>query len=124
MVNLRYQRYQKNKIEKELAKTHQVREKKSDVEGCPEIAPVVEEISVNAGFTAEFEKCMNVDVGPEKAPVVDISDIEKYCIETGEWGQTQQSQPGIKSPMVSQYGSTPQATQRDEVLLKFFNLFY
>ncbi|MFS7919419.1 hypothetical protein Hanom_Chr03g00212461 [Helianthus anomalus] len=60
---------------------------------------------------------MNVDVGMEKVSVVDTSDIEKYCIETGEWRQTQQSQPGIKSPMVSQYESTPQATQSDEVLL-------
>ncbi|MFS7981679.1 hypothetical protein Hanom_Chr10g00953811 [Helianthus anomalus] len=60
---------------------------------------------------------MNVDVSTKKVPVVDTSDIEKYCNETGEWGQTQQSQPGIKSPMVSRYGSTPQATQSDEVHL-------
>ncbi|KAM0003088.1 hypothetical protein Hdeb2414_s0007g00238571 [Helianthus debilis subsp. tardiflorus] len=79
---------------------------------------------VNAGFHAEFEECMNVDVGPETSPVVDTSVIENYYIETGEWGQTQQIQPGITSPMVSQYGSTPQATQRDEVLLQLSNLFY
>ncbi|MFS8008754.1 hypothetical protein Hanom_Chr14g01276601 [Helianthus anomalus] len=60
---------------------------------------------------------MNIDVGPETVPVVDTSDIEKYYIETDEWGQTQQSQLGINSPMVSQYGSTPQASQSDDVLL-------
>ncbi|MFS8000326.1 hypothetical protein Hanom_Chr12g01177021 [Helianthus anomalus] len=60
---------------------------------------------------------MNVDVGPETVHVVDKSDIEKYYRETGEWGQTQQSHPGVTSPMVSQYGSTPPATQSDEVLL-------
>ncbi|MFS7976850.1 hypothetical protein Hanom_Chr10g00897191 [Helianthus anomalus] len=64
-----------------------------------------------------LKECMNVDVGSETVPIVDTSDIEKYYIETGEWGQTQQSQSRITSPMVSQYGSTPQATQSDEVLL-------
>ncbi|KAJ0560232.1 hypothetical protein HanRHA438_Chr06g0264071 [Helianthus annuus] len=74
----------KNQIEKERAKPDPVVEKKCDVEGGPETAPVVEEIPVNVGFNAEFEKCMNVDVGPKTVPVVDTSDIEKYCIETGE----------------------------------------
>ncbi|KAM0007169.1 hypothetical protein Hdeb2414_s0149g00814391 [Helianthus debilis subsp. tardiflorus] len=58
---------------------------------------------------AEFEEYMHVEVGPETVPVVDTSDIEKYYIETSEWGQTQQTQPGInigfdgeiRIPMVS-----------------------
>ncbi|KAM0058415.1 hypothetical protein Hdeb2414_s0005g00170011 [Helianthus debilis subsp. tardiflorus] len=91
----------KKQIEKELAKTDEAGKKKTNVESGPETAPVVEEIPVNAGFHTEFAECMNVDVGPERVPVVDTSDIEKYYIETGEWGQTQQSQPGITSPMVS-----------------------
>ncbi|MFS8006950.1 hypothetical protein Hanom_Chr14g01255241 [Helianthus anomalus] len=75
----------------ERAKTDEVGKKKTDVEGGPETAPVVEEIPVNAGFHAEFEECMNVDVGPKTVPFVDTSDIEKYYRETCEWGQTQQS---------------------------------
>ncbi|MFS7907208.1 hypothetical protein Hanom_Chr01g00068591 [Helianthus anomalus] len=67
---------------------------------------------------------MNVEVGPETDFVVDVADIEKYHIETVEYGQTQQSQSGInigfdgkiRIPMVSQYGSTPQASQSEEVL--------
>ncbi|KAJ0914559.1 hypothetical protein HanPSC8_Chr06g0239961 [Helianthus annuus] len=114
----------KNQIEKEREKTDQVGEKKSDVEGGQETAPVFEEIHVNAGKNAQFEEYMNVEVGPETVPVVDTSDIEKYYIETGEWGQTQQTQQGInigfdgeiRIPMVSQYGSTPQASQSEEVL--------
>ncbi|MFS8008752.1 hypothetical protein Hanom_Chr14g01276581 [Helianthus anomalus] len=99
------------------SKSDPVGEKKFDVEVGPETAPVAEEIPVNASFNADFAECMNIDVGPETVPVVDTSDIEKYYIETDEWGQTQQSQPGINSPMVSQYGSTPQASQSDDVLL-------
>ncbi|MFS7966800.1 hypothetical protein Hanom_Chr09g00778101 [Helianthus anomalus] len=92
MVNLRSQRYRKKKqIEKERAKTDKVGENKSDVEGGPETAHVAEDIPFNAGFNADFAECMNVDVGPETVPIVDTSDIEKYYIETGEWGQTQQS---------------------------------
>ncbi|MFS7913114.1 hypothetical protein Hanom_Chr02g00138031 [Helianthus anomalus] len=76
MVNLQSQVYQKKKhIEKVGAKTAPDVKKKSDVEVGPKTTPVFDEIPVNLGKNAEVGEDVNVD------------DIEKYYIETGEYGQ-------------------------------------
>ncbi|XP_035830816.1 uncharacterized protein LOC118480200 [Helianthus annuus] len=108
--------------EKKLPKAGEAGKKKILNESVPENARVVEEIPVNAGFQADFADCMNEEAGQERVPIIDTSDIERYYRETGEWGQTQQSQPGISSSMASQYGSTP-ATQSDEVHAGMLEVF-
>ncbi|MFS7928511.1 hypothetical protein Hanom_Chr04g00321641 [Helianthus anomalus] len=92
---------------------------------------VVDEIPVNLGKNAEIGEDMNVEEGGTTAADYNVEDIEKYYVETVEYGQTQQSQPGvnigfdgeIRIPMVSQYGSTPQASQSDEVHAGMLEVF-